>query len=137
MNLFCRYESLPEDLVYQHGRVFHVFPEIERKWLNPATSLHIFRHFSNGCKCVFFFLTTGPVGPALPLSPCMPTGPWNRRQAQYLCECLWLCIKCSGDLFTACVAYQWTRSPHCTGSTGFTLQNTNTHKYAGLHCAVL
>lgn len=38
-----------------------------------------FLHFSPNKLSCFVFLTTGPLGPALPLSPCKPAGPWNRR----------------------------------------------------------
>lgn len=74
VHLYCRYKSLPEDLVCQHGQLHHVFPKRERKCLEPETRFTFLHIFQTNKDC-FAFLTTGPVDPILPLSPCMPAGP--------------------------------------------------------------
>lgn len=49
---------------------------------------------------MFRLLTTGPVGPALPLSPCIPAGPWKETQTgseskwSGLYEKFYWCIYC-------------------------------------------
>lgn len=71
-------QILPEDLVYQHGRVCHVYPKRKTQIkINNLMWKHIFAFFFPFLVMWLNYLshTTEPVVPARPLSPCIPGGP--------------------------------------------------------------
>lgn len=52
----------------------------EKENLSALKHHFTFLHHLFAQMKMFRLLTTGPVGPALPLSPCIPAGPWNETQ---------------------------------------------------------
>lgn len=119
----CRFiKFLPEDLVCQHGRRHHVFPKSGRERKNVSILKHhfTFLYFSQTNEDVLFFLPQDRLARLCLSLPACPPAPETDDGLSICGNYIW--EKCSGGLFSVCVAYQWAWSTHCTRSTRFTLQ---------------
>lgn len=77
-NLYLNSKFLPQDPVSPHVLVHPVSPEAQQQ--KHLIFWCFFLERTNAAR----FLTTGPLDPGRPLSPCRPAGPWNRTWSQ--CE---------------------------------------------------